>query len=76
MGWDERRGVPIEWLVRLRWFFLGGQLVLIALAHWVFTTRLNWLALALALITYGASNVVLLVRSRRHEASSPATLTE
>lgn len=71
---NARSAVPIEWLVRLRWFFLGGQLIAIVLATCVFATELHWLPLVLALTLSAGSNLLLFLRSRRKEAKSPARL--
>lgn len=71
---NPRSAVPIEWLVRLRWFFLGGQLIAILLASWAFSTDLHWLPLGLVLSISTGSNLLLLLRSRRKEANSPARL--
>ena len=70
---DPLRAVPIVWLVRLRWFFLAGQLIaVIALATWGYSRMLAWAPLCLALVVYAGSNLVLSAISRRPLPTSPA----
>jgi hypothetical protein len=45
---DLEPTVTLPWLVRLRWLFLAGELILFPIAHWGFEVRLEWWALGLA----------------------------
>ena len=63
---DLEPTVTLPWLVRLRWLFLAGQLVLFPLARWGFAVELQWWALGLALACAAISNVAI-VRLHAHQ---------
>jgi two-component system sensor histidine kinase RegB len=56
---DLEPTVTLPWLVRLRWLFLAGQLVLFPIAQWGFAVHLEWWALILALGVAAISNVAI-----------------
>jgi len=56
--------VTLPWLVRLRWLFLAGQLIVFPIARWGFDVQLEGWALAIALACAAASNVAI---ARLHE---------
>lgn len=65
---DGEPEVPLDWLVRLRWFFLAGQLVMVMLAAWRLDATMSWPLLSIALGAYAASNLAL-IRIRRTRAA-------
>lgn len=56
---DLEPTVTLPWLVRLRWLFLAGQLILFPIAHWGFDVELRWPPLALAVTCGAISNLVI-----------------
>ena len=56
---DLEPTVTLPWLVRLRWLFLVGQLVVFPIAQWGFAVRLEWRALGFALGVAVVSNVAI-----------------
>ncbi len=56
---DLEPTVTLPWLVRLRWLFLAGQLLVFPIAKWGFAVRLQWWALALALGVAAISNLAI-----------------
>jgi two-component system, sensor histidine kinase RegB len=56
---DLEPTVTLPWLVRLRWLFLAGELILFPIAHWGFEVRLDWWALGLALASGAVSNLAI-----------------
>lgn len=56
---DLEPTVTLPWLVRLRWLFLAGQLVLFPLARWGFDVELRWWVLGLALACAAISNIAI-----------------
>ena len=60
-------------LVRLRWLFLVGQLVLFPLARWGFDVPLAWQALAVGLLVTAGSNLAM-ARLHARRAWSSARL--
>jgi two-component system, sensor histidine kinase RegB len=66
--------VTLPWLVRLRWWFLVGQLVIFPIAQWAFAVQLEWSILALALACAAASNLVIARLHARQRSSSAALM--
>ncbi|MBA3538709.1 MAG: sensor histidine kinase, partial [Deltaproteobacteria bacterium] len=51
--------VTLPWLVRLRWLFLAGQLVVMPIAHFGFGVGVGWWALGVATGVTAISNLVI-----------------
>ena len=63
--------VTLPWLVRLRWSFLAGQVIVLAIVHWWFETALNPVAIGIEVGIMGISNLVLtIVRVRQRWSRS------
>jgi len=56
---DLEPTVTLPWLVRLRWLFLAGQLIVFPIAHWGFAVGLEWRALGVALGVAAISNLAI-----------------
>src|SRR3954466_481829 len=56
---DLEPAVSLPWLVRLRWLFLIGQLIVFPVADWGFDVWLAWWAVGIALATVAASNLLI-----------------
>ena len=67
---DLEPSVTLPWLVRLRWMFLVGQLVIFPVAHWGFDIELEGWAFGIALAAAAASNVVITTLHARSASSS------
>lgn len=67
---DLEPTVTLPWLVRLRWLFLAGQLILFPIAYWGFRVQLEWWALGLALTGAAVSNLVIARLHARKAGSS------
>lgn len=59
MAPDLEPAVTLPWLIRLRWLFAVGQLVVLPLARSAFGLQLTWWLFTLVLAISTASNVVL-----------------
>jgi two-component system, sensor histidine kinase RegB len=66
--------VTLPWLVRLRWLFLAGQVVVFPIAHWGFDVQLEWSVLALALGCAAASNLAIARLHQQRKTWSSASL--
>lgn len=62
---DLEPTVTLPWLVRLRWFLLAGQVIILPLARWVFGVSLTWWLCVLALALGATSNLALAAAVRR-----------
>ncbi|MBK7537055.1 MAG: HAMP domain-containing histidine kinase [Myxococcales bacterium] len=51
--------VTLPWLLRLRWLFFAGQLVVLNVSHLANGHDLHWPVLLAAVATYGVSNLAL-----------------
>jgi len=56
---DLEPTVTLPWLVRLRWLFLAGQLIVFPIAHWGFAVELHGRVIGLALAGAAVSNLVI-----------------
>lgn len=65
MAPDLEPTVTLPWLVRLRWLFFVGQLVVLPVARWVFGVTLAWWLFAAALAIAAISNIGLATWLRR-----------
>lgn len=59
MAPDLEPAITLPWLIRLRWLFAVGQLVVLPLARSAFGLQLTWWLFALVLAISAVSNVVL-----------------
>ncbi len=59
MAPDLEPTITLPWLVRLRWSFLIGQLVVLPIAHYGVGVTVGWWALAVSSIAIALSNLVL-----------------
>lgn len=59
MAPDLEPAITLPWLIRLRWLFAVGQLVVLPLARSAFGLQLTWWLFALVLAVSAASNVAL-----------------
>ena len=66
---DLEPTVTLPWLVRLRWLFLAGEMVVFPIAHWGFAVELEWWALGLAVALAAVSNVAIVTLHARQTAS-------
>lgn len=56
--------ITLPWLIRLRWLFVAGQLIVLPISKQVFGLHLNWWLFALVLVLGAVSNLVLARTSR------------
>lgn len=59
MAIDLEPTVTLPWLVRLRWLFLAGQLIVMPIAHLGFGVAIGWWALGVATGVTAISNLVI-----------------
>jgi len=72
MTTEPSPAVPLRWLVRLRWCFLAGLLVVVGIAVAGYSRILAWLPLATVLVAYAGSNVLLWRTAHRPVTAAPA----
>lgn len=56
---DLEPTITLPWLVRLRWWFLAGQVIVFPVARWGFGVALGWWVIGAALAAAAVSNLVI-----------------